>query len=81
MDVDACECCRKLTDEALCYAGPERRVRLRDCVPLAPTLAFVSSYFIFDLAWLRLQHTPCQQLILASHPWKKKKKKIHTVPL
>lgn len=43
-------------------AGQELHVRLRECAT-ALTLTF-------DLAWLRLEHTPCQPLTPASHPEK-----------
>lgn len=44
-------------------AGQELHVRLYECAT-APTLTF------FYLAWLRLEYTPCQQLIPASLPEK-----------
>lgn len=46
MDVDACECYRKLTDEALRCAGPELRVRLRDCATCTNSgFCFILFYF------------------------------------
>lgn len=82
MDVDACECCRKLTDEALRYAEPELHVRLRDCATCANSgFCFILFYFWPCMAEAATHPMPAAHPCLTSLEKKKEISMYITVPL
>lgn len=81
MDVDACECCRKLTDEALRYAEPELHVRLRDCATCANSgFCFILFYFWPCMAEAATHSMPAAHPCLTSLKKKKKSQYIYHSP-